>query len=102
MAILIPAQRTAFISNSFTTTNNNTTSLVCNGLSPGEVVKVLVYDEVSGTYIDYLINNTIQQFNAQNPVIEIVDSALTYKISKPVTINNVGVSINQIVKSYTY
>lgn len=105
MKILIPAQLAAVVSDSFNTGAGNTTSMICNGLSAGELCGVEIYDPVKVGSIDYpdgwtpyLINGLQVQFSSANVVVEIYESSLTYRVKKGATANKVGVSISQFIQ----
>lgn len=92
--ILIPETTSAIDSGTFSVTPMKVISLTCNQLIEEEEIKVQIWHEVSHSFIDYIINGVTQKFNVDNVVVEIWDSALTYRISKPSTTNLVGVAIN--------
>lgn len=96
--ILIPATTSAVLSDAFEVVDE-AVSLTCDDLSAGEeiIVQILHVAKDGGEeFIDYLINGDTQKFDTDNNVIELWDTALLYRLNKPVTINAVGVGINQL------
>jgi hypothetical protein len=94
---LITAQNTAYTTLSFTGMVSNTVSFVAADLSSGENITVQVWANASSTpkWINYIINGVQQEMNANNPVLELsFNDSLVLRLVKPVTINEVGVSVN--------
>ncbi len=94
MAILIAATTAAVTSKSFTANQNNT-GLLVNGLAGSETVKVQVYDEISGGYVDALIGGVVPKADVNNNMISMTQDAFTYRVVKSATAIPVGVAIYQ-------
>lgn len=85
--VLIPATTLASTA-VFSPVNGNDTGVICKGLSGSEVITLQVFNAVTELWENYGTTDG-------SVPIEIYNSAFSYRIVKPVTVNPVGVAISQ-------
>jgi len=91
MQILIKPTIDEVYSESFSATDNNNLTLICNGLQGNEFATLQIYDIITKKYYDWLVAGKPQQMNGQNNVLEIFLSQGTFRIHKSVTLAPIGV-----------
>lgn len=85
--VLIPATTLAGTAE-FTPVNGNDTGIICEGLSGAEVITLQVFNVVTGLWKNYGTTDG-------SVPLEIYNSAFSYRIVKPITVNPVGIAMSQ-------